>query len=401
MPKNSFLEWDTTANNNSDIGGINIAEGCPPSNMNNADRETMAQLRAGVDGKAVYAAKATNYTAVANDNNAILRFTAAAMLTLVTGQWHVTVVADGGDVTIDPNGAETIDGAATLVVPNGYSALIVCNGSAFFSNKLATTVKALSTSLSAFAPPGHIYGLALSNNSSDATNDIDIATGSAASDAASPTMMTLASALTKRIDANWAVGTNQGGLDTGSVADGTYWIWLIQRSDTGVVDALLSASATAPTMPASYDRKRRIAPIIRASGAILAFSYNSYSKYWEYSGATTDTSTISTSPVLRTVKVPVGVPVMARFGVAVSNTSTGLMSIVNHWNPALGATLPNGRSGVGHVFVNTNTSQSMQYDFDTVTNSSAQIYNLATTTGGSTLTAYTLTTLGYFFTPGS
>ncbi|QIG76641.1 hypothetical protein EVC28_017 [Rhizobium phage RHph_I1_23] len=160
MPKNSFLEWDTTANNNSDIGGINIAENCPPSNINNAIREEMAQSRSGLDGKVVYSAKVTNYTAVANDNNAVLRFTAAATLsltaaaTLVTN-WHITVFADGGDVTIDPNGAETIDGATTLIVPNGSSIYVICNGSNFFTSKslsnqqpFATIASAATTDLS-------------------------------------------------------------------------------------------------------------------------------------------------------------------------------------------------------------------------------------------------------------
>lgn len=118
---------------------------------------------------------------------------------------------------------------------------------------------------------GFLYGLTLSNNGSDATNDIDIAAGTAASDAASPTLITLASAITKRLDAAWAVGTNQGGLDTGSIANTSYHVWLIQRSDTLVVDVLLSASATAPTMPANYDRKRRIGSIIRESAAIVTF----------------------------------------------------------------------------------------------------------------------------------
>jgi hypothetical protein len=342
-----------------------------------------------------YATKSTNYTALAADAGTVTRFTASATLSLTPAatlgaSWNYMVIADGGDVTIDPNGAETIDGGATLVVPNGSSTFIICSGSAFFSDKLAIK-----------ATQGHIYGLSLANNGVDAANDIDIAIGSATSDSAAPTLMTLAASLTKRIDANWTVGTNQGGLDTGSVADGTYWVWLIQRSDTGVVDALFSASATAPTMPSGYDRKRRIAPIIRASATILAFSYNSFSKFWEFSVSSTDTSTISTTAALRTVKVPFGVPVMARFGVAVANTSTGLMSIVNHWNPALGSSLPNGRSGVGHVFVNTNTSQSMQFGFDAVSNASSQLYNLMTHTGGSTLTSYSLTTLGYYFTPGS
>lgn len=150
MAKNTFLDWDVVANNNSDVGGINIAEGCPPSNINNGMRETMAQLKAGVDGKVVYAAKAGNYTAVLNDNNAVLRFTAAATLQLtavatLVANWHVTVVADGGDVTVDPNASELIDGATTIVIPNGYSALIISNGSAFFTNKMWSIVQPKAT----------------------------------------------------------------------------------------------------------------------------------------------------------------------------------------------------------------------------------------------------------------
>lgn len=45
MPKNKISEFDTTPANNTDIGGINIAEGCAPSNINNAIRELMAQLK--------------------------------------------------------------------------------------------------------------------------------------------------------------------------------------------------------------------------------------------------------------------------------------------------------------------------------------------------------------------
>ena len=99
---------------------------------------------------------------------------------------------------------------------------------------------------------GYAHGLTLANNVADATNDIDIAVGAAASDDATPTLLRLGAALTKRLDANWAVGTNQGGLDTGAVANDTYHVWLIRRPDTGVVDVLFSLSATAPTMPVSH-----------------------------------------------------------------------------------------------------------------------------------------------------
>jgi len=53
MAKNKISEYSATAANNTDIGGINIAEGCAPSGINNAIRELMAQLKdqqAGTDG---------------------------------------------------------------------------------------------------------------------------------------------------------------------------------------------------------------------------------------------------------------------------------------------------------------------------------------------------------------
>jgi hypothetical protein len=53
MAKNKISEYSSTASNNTDIAGINIAEGCAPSGINNAIRELMAQLKdqqAGTDG---------------------------------------------------------------------------------------------------------------------------------------------------------------------------------------------------------------------------------------------------------------------------------------------------------------------------------------------------------------
>src|SRR6056297_2418885 len=44
MAKNSVGDWDTTAANNTDVGGIDIAENCAAANINNAIREIMAQL---------------------------------------------------------------------------------------------------------------------------------------------------------------------------------------------------------------------------------------------------------------------------------------------------------------------------------------------------------------------
>lgn len=45
MSKDKVSEWSSIAANNTDISGINIAEGCAPSGINNAIRELMAQIK--------------------------------------------------------------------------------------------------------------------------------------------------------------------------------------------------------------------------------------------------------------------------------------------------------------------------------------------------------------------
>jgi len=44
MAKNLITDWDVTPSNNSDIAGVNIAEGCPASGINDAIRTLMAQV---------------------------------------------------------------------------------------------------------------------------------------------------------------------------------------------------------------------------------------------------------------------------------------------------------------------------------------------------------------------
>lgn len=42
----SFWDWSTSASGNNTSSGVNIAEGCPAGNVNNAQRTIMAQIRA-------------------------------------------------------------------------------------------------------------------------------------------------------------------------------------------------------------------------------------------------------------------------------------------------------------------------------------------------------------------
>jgi len=130
----------------------------------------------------------------------------------------------------------------------------------------------LATISGLFVPRGHIWGLTLSN-AADTANDITVAAGEA-KDEANTQNMVLSASITKRLDAAWAVGDAQGGLNTGAEANSTWYeVHLIKRVDTGVVDVMFTTTANRATLPANYTLQRRIGWIRNDSaGAILQFT---------------------------------------------------------------------------------------------------------------------------------
>src|SRR3990167_425110 len=230
---------------------------------------------------------------------------------------------------------------------------------------------------SSVAPRGHIGGLTLSNNATDATNDIDIATGEATSSDTGITMI-LVDGITKRLDASWAVGTNQGGLDTGSIANSTYYLFLIKRSDTGVVVFLFSTSATAPTMPSSYDLKRRIGSIMRISATIVPFSQfvdEFLLKLPVLAVSSTNPGTSAVTPSL-TSTIPAGIQVNALISASLEDLSPDtivycLVTSTDQTDTAPGVSVYTLRiqnnsgtvpvSTAGQLSIRTNTSQQIRY----------------------------------------
>lgn len=170
-------------------------------------------------------------------------------------------------------------------------------------------------------PPGHLRGLAMGNNGTDASNDIDIAAGTARDDADTANMV-LAAPLTKRLDAAWAAGTNQGGLDTGSKTNSTwYHVFAIRDPATQAVDALFSASVSSPAMPGGYSQKRRVGAIrTDGSGNILGFVQRDGEFWWKDPPLDVDTETPGTSAVLTALTVPTGVRVKAFVSAYVGDT---------------------------------------------------------------------------------
>lgn len=121
-------------------------------------------------------------------------------------------------------------------------------------------------------PKGYLFGLITANNGTDATNDIDIGAGQAI-DETGEVVMELTATLTKQIDAAWAVGSAAGGMNTGSVANATWYeVILIYRQDTGVTDVMFSTTANRNTLPTNYTHKRRIGWVRRGTATNLAYT---------------------------------------------------------------------------------------------------------------------------------
>lgn len=160
-------------------------------------------------------------------------------------------------------------------------------------------------------------GLTLSNNATDATNDIDIEAGSRGSWQTVPVLMTLGSAVTKRLDANWSAGSGNGMRYSGAtIANTTYHLYLATTA-AGVADIYADPSADTATAlahlqaeagGAAYVNMAPIGSIIRSGGTILGF--RQWRKIFRLNSEVTDTtSTTLVTDTLLALTVPNGIEV--------------------------------------------------------------------------------------------
>lgn len=115
MAKVKISEFDTNPDNNTEIDGINIAENCPPANINNAIRELMSQLK--------------DFQAGNQASNQLLAAGGGTGLSSSGTSGNVLTSDGSGWVSSAPNyvptGGMVMWGTASA--PSGY---LLCNGSA-------------------------------------------------------------------------------------------------------------------------------------------------------------------------------------------------------------------------------------------------------------------------------
>lgn len=127
------LEYSSTPASNTTLNGIGIAGSNSVKNGDDALRQLMADTASSITK---VLDKSGTYTALKTDYNQMIRATGTLTLNLtaaatLTAGWSLWVKGDGGAVTVDPNSSEQINGATTLALVDGFSAFIVCTGTAF------------------------------------------------------------------------------------------------------------------------------------------------------------------------------------------------------------------------------------------------------------------------------
>jgi hypothetical protein len=152
---------------------------------------------------------------------------------------------------------------------------------------------------------GYLDGCILSTAGGSATMSIS---AGYATDSATAYLMNL-TAIAKTTSA-WAVGNGTGGLDTGTIANSTwYHFYVIRRPDTGVVDVVFSTNATTPTLPTNYTQYRRIGSgLTNGSAQWTSFTQNG-DEFWLNDPVQTAASGTNpgTASVSHTLTAPLGI----------------------------------------------------------------------------------------------
>ena len=173
---------------------------------------------------------------------------------------------------------------------------------------------------------GGIYGLSIANTPGFTTTRITASVGQCR-DSTNTANLVLAAPLTKRLDAAWVVGNNEGGRDAGALANGQTWhVFVILKDADDTVDMLFSQSPTAPTMPVGYTKFRRIGAILLEAAATTIRQFIQIGDFFMLAVRSADYAAQANGggvPYLRTVTVPAGIKVEAIFYFQSTGTAPG------------------------------------------------------------------------------
>lgn len=393
MAKDFLSDYDANAGNNTDIGGVNLAENSmPPSAVNNALREQMSHLanflaeyRKGAD-IASGAALAVDIPGIEHDVTGTTTITSLADPTNDTS--HTKILQFDGALTLTHSASLVLPGAVDVSTGAGDVGVFVYDGSSVWR-----CVSFMDTSAGVFngSFAGEISGL-VPSNAADADHDITISTGSGW-DSTGSKILTLSSAITKQIDAAWSAGDAAGGLFSGSVsADTTYHLFVIEKDSDGSIDAGFDTSLTAANIPAGYTAYRRVASFITDGSSNLigfnAFEIMGGAVRVDYDEMIIDVSdtTPDTAGTDVAMSVPSGVNLIAHLSSYLQQgAGVNILITSDHQN---NISIVNGQNTLRVL----STSEAAINDLDLVVAGTGNIQYRSTS---GTVTVFTISTKGY------
>lgn len=179
-----------------------------------------------------------------------------------------------------------------------------------------TNFDTIDANLSNGLPRAYRSGCATTLNGGTPSTTISIAVGDL-QDVGNAGAIRLSAALTKNINAVWAVGSGNGGLAAALVltASTFYHLFVIKRTDTGVVDAYFDTSISAANIPSPYTLYRRVSTHrTDANKLLLEYTQNGRFFVWKRPNANLGLDLNVTNPGTNlgtvTCTVPPDVPVM-------------------------------------------------------------------------------------------
>ena len=217
----------------------------------------------------------------------------------------------------------------------------------------------------------------LSNNALDLNNDIDFAPGFIVLN--NGTKWT-ATAKTKRLDANWVAGTNQGGLDTGTKQINTqYHCYSIYNPTTLQDDYVYSTNTSIPLLPSGFTAYQYINTIrTDASGNIIRFTQFGQRTELNVSIQThSNVAQANNTEILRTLSsagVPLGrnVKVFGTCSTAFTGGQSGV-AYLKIYSASKNQTTLNANEGVTGGVIHPSYGYSGSGDWNAITNTSSQV----------------------------